>query len=191
MPIAWFVDGAYLHNAFVRPRGFLDYKGLRAVVEERLGDRIVDACYFSADDRPPRAEGFHNLLSQPLPAGAGMTVKVYWYQSKELHWPRHLGGGPVVHPDSGVPFILKTQKAVDVGLAFHLMRSFHAHRWDKLALAAGDADFHEPVSHLVREEGVALTLVGVENSLSQELRLLSQDVIRLDEAPLASRLTMR
>ena len=73
------------------------------------------------------------------------------------------------------------QKAVDVGLAFHLMRS-HSHRkWSKLFLAAGDSDFHEAVQHLVEHEDVDLVLIGTPNSISNELRPYARNILELDK----------
>ncbi len=80
-----------------------------------------------------------------------------------------MGGGPIVHPDTGEQYITKAQKAVDVGLAFHLMRSFSKVKWDKLYLVAGDGDFHEVIQHLVENEGVNVTVIGTPGSVSGEV----------------------
>jgi uncharacterized LabA/DUF88 family protein len=106
-------------------------------------------------------------------------VKLYWLQRKPLFWPSTLGGGPVVHPTSGEQYEITQQKAVDVGLAFHLMKSFARKGWTKLFLAAGDGDFHEVVQHLVENENVSVFLIGTMNSISEELRPYATEVIEL------------
>ncbi len=75
-------------------------------------------------------------------------MKLYWLQEKELYWPAHMGGEPVVHPTTKEKYKVTVQKAVDVGLAFHLMRSFGKRAWTKLFFFAGDADFMKPSSIL-------------------------------------------
>jgi uncharacterized LabA/DUF88 family protein len=80
-----------------------------------------------------------------------------------------MGGDFVVHPDTGEHCEQTTQKGVDVGLAFHLIRSFSKSSWDRLYLVAGDGDFHEVVQHLVEDEGVKLSLLGTRETISGEL----------------------
>ncbi len=92
-----------------------------------------------------------------------------------------MGGGPVTHPASGKQYEITQQKAVDVGLAFHLMRSFGHRKWRKLFLAAGDGDFHEAVQHLVENENIDLFLIGTINSISDELKPYARDILRLDQ----------
>ena len=94
-----------------------------------------------------------------------MRVKLYWLQTTYHESPRHMGGGAIVHPVSGEQYISKMQKAVDVGLAFHLMRSFSKVGWDKLYLLAGDGDFHEVVQHHVENEGTDVTVIGAPGSI--------------------------
>lgn len=174
---AWFVDGAYLGKVTGRWVGDgkgLDYTKLRRLLEEDYltdGERISDAYYFNADPDPPSAgqSRFHTSLRYPPPGGPGLRVKMYWLQSKELRWPQRMGGETVVHPATGEPFVQTQQKAVDVGLAFHMMKSFTRRRWTKLFLAAGDGDFHEVVQHFVEDEGVDLYLIGKMDSMSTEL----------------------
>ncbi|MGH9021927.1 MAG: NYN domain-containing protein, partial [Acidimicrobiia bacterium] len=98
-----------------------------------------------------------------------------------LVWPTAMGGGQVVHPQTGLPFEIIQQKAVDVGLAFHLMRSFARRGWRKLFLAAGDGDFHEVVQHLVEQENVRVYLIGTMSSISEELRPYATRIIELDK----------
>lgn len=173
---AWFVDGAYLFKVTRRWGGDakgLDYAKLRQLLEADYlaGERISDAYYFNADPDPPSVEQskFHTSLRYPPPNGPGLRVKSYWLQTKALWWPQKMGGTPVVHPDTGEPFVHTQQKAVDVGLAFHMMKSFTRRRWTKLFLAAGDSDFHEVVQHFVEDEGVDLYLIGRMDSMSTEL----------------------
>jgi uncharacterized LabA/DUF88 family protein len=87
----------------------------------------------------------------------------------------------VVHPQTNEPFELTQQKAVDVGLVFHMLRSFGTRRWRRLFLAAGDSDFHEAVQYLVENEGVDLYLIGALNSISDELRPYARSIVRIDE----------
>jgi uncharacterized LabA/DUF88 family protein len=76
---------------------------------------------------------------------------------------------------------LTQQKAVDVGLAFHLMRSFGHRKWKRLFLAAGDSDFHEAVQHLVENEDVDLVLIGTPSTISGELLPYARSVINLSD----------
>ncbi len=73
------------------------------------------------------------------------------------------------------------QKAVDVGLATHLMRSFAKQSWNKLFFCAGDGDFHEPIQHLVEYENVQVVLVGTTQAISTELHSYARDFVRLDQ----------
>jgi uncharacterized LabA/DUF88 family protein len=86
-----------------------------------------------------------------------------------------------VHPIRNEPLKTYHQKAVDVGLVFHLMRSYAKQGWTKLFLFAGDSDFHEPVQHLVENEGVHLVLIGAMNSISQDLRPYARNIVELDK----------
>jgi uncharacterized LabA/DUF88 family protein len=101
--------------------------------------------------------------------------------AQQLWWPRDMGGEQVVHPRTGQPFELVQQKAVDVGLATHLMRSHAKRGWRKLFLAAGDSDFHEPVQNLVEHENVDLVLIGTLRTISTELQPYARDILRIDE----------
>jgi uncharacterized LabA/DUF88 family protein len=92
-----------------------------------------------------------------------------------------MGGGPVLNPVSGKHYELTQQKAVDVGLAFHLMRSFARKLWPKLFLATGDGDFKEVVQHLVENENVTLFLIGTLESISEELRPYATHILQLKE----------
>ena len=188
MSAAWFVDGAYAMKSWssLKRTDRLDYLKLRTLLESTFlaaGERIEDAYYFNADPEPPTAKqnAFHNALQFPPPAGPGLRVKLYWLQEKELYSPAHMGGGPVVHPTSGEHYKQTIQKAVDVGLAFHLMRSFAKRKWSTLFFFAGDADFYEAVQNLVEYEDVNLVLVGTLQTISQELRPYARNIMELDK----------
>jgi uncharacterized LabA/DUF88 family protein len=184
-PAAWFVDGAYLFKAWLSLRrdDKLDYLKLRNYLCKWAQVEIGDAYYFGAEPDPPAAKlsSFHSALAYPPPGGPGLRVKLYWLQRRTLMWPAALGGGQVVHPKSGQPYELVQQKAVDVGLAFHLMRS-HGHRqWHTLFLGAGDSDFHEAVQYLVEHEDVQLILIGTLDTISGELLPYARTVIELGQ----------
>lgn len=200
MAIAWFVDGSFVsklwgkafssfdeHARRVVWSKQLDWLKLRLHIERLFDDRVEEAYYFDADPDPPTAarNAFHNWLAFAPPTGPGLRVKIYWLQQRQMVWPNSWGGGPVTHPLNGKQLILTQQKAVDVGLAFHLMRSHAKRKWDKLALCAGDGDFHEVVQHLVENEDVNVALVGGESSISMELRPYARkgivDIVMLSE----------
>jgi hypothetical protein len=143
MSAAWFVDGEYLSKIWQNlGRGDnLDYVKLRQHLEATyldaaLKERIEDAYYFNADPDPPtaRTNAYHNALAYPPPGGPGLRVKLEWLTHKQLFWPRHMGGGPVVHPTTGVQYEITQQKAVDVSLAFHLMLSYSHRKWRNCSL---------------------------------------------------------
>ena len=173
MSTAWFVDGGYALKAWSAVAGSdrMDYAALRCELEKHGGESIGDAYYFNCDNDPPSAaqDGFHKFLRSVPPRGPGLRAKLYWLQNKQLYWPKAMGGQPVMHPDTGEPYIQKTQKAVDVGLAFHLIRSFSKVGWNRLYLLAGDGDFHEVVQHLVENENVRVVIVGTSGTISGEL----------------------
>jgi uncharacterized LabA/DUF88 family protein len=188
MSAAWFVDGAYAMKCWssLKRTDKLDFLKLRTFVESTFltaGEKIEDAYYFNADPEPPTAKqnAFHNALQFPPPSGPGLRVKLYWLQEKELFWPAHMGGGPVVHPTSGEQYKQTIQKAVDVGLAFHLMRSFAKRKWNTLFFFAGDSDFYEAVQNLVEYEDVNLILIGTLQTISQELRPYARAIVELDK----------
>ena len=182
---AWFVDGAYAFKVWqaLSRSDRLDYSKLRNHLESTFQVSIDEAYYFSADPEPPNAgvNAFHSALSYPPPHGPGLRVKLYWLQRRALNWPAAWGGGPIVHPKNGQHFELVQQKAVDVGLAFHLMRSYQQRKWRKLFLAAGDSDFHEVVQHLVENAAVEVVLIGSLDSISNELLPYARSVIQLSE----------
>jgi uncharacterized LabA/DUF88 family protein len=182
---AWFVDGAYLFKAWqsLQRSDRLDYLKLRRYLETTFQAHIDDAYYFSASPDPANAgiNAFHSALSYPPPNGPGLRVKLYWLQRRALSWPAAWGGGPILHPKTGQQFELVQQKAVDVGLAFHVMRSYGQRKWRKLFLAAGDSDFHEAVQHLVEHEDVDVVLIGSLESISGELLPYARSVVQLSE----------
>jgi uncharacterized LabA/DUF88 family protein len=185
---ALFIDGAYLMKTWssLQRNDRLDYTKMRNDLEKRFctpEEPIGDAYYFNADPdvQTAKQNGFHNALAVPPPNGPGLRVKLYWLQRKKLFWPNSMGGGPVIHPARKTQFELVQQKAVDVSLAFHLVRSFTQRGWSKLFFAAGDSDFHECIQHLVENENVDLYLIGTENTISGELKPYARQIIRLDE----------
>ena len=181
MSIGWFVDGSFMYRTY--PDQF-DYMRLRSQIEHVLQDTIDEAYYFNSDDDPPKATRFNHWLTLPPPDGPGLRPKIYWLGRKKLFWPARLGGQPVVHPDDpNVQYELTQQKAVDVGLAFHMVRSFYKRRWTKLVLCAGDGDFHEPVQSLVEGENVDLYLVGTLQGISSELRAYARQIFEIDRDP--------
>ena len=182
---AWFVDGSYLFKVWQNlARGDrLDYLLLRHHLESKFHVKIADAYYFNADPDPSIANtnAFHRALAYPPPGGPGLRVKLYWLQKRALNWPSAWGGGPIVHPSTGQQFELTQQKAVDVGLAFHLMRSYGHRQWRTLFLAAGDGDFHEAIQHLVEHQDVAVILIGTMSSMSRELLPYAQAVEEVEK----------
>ncbi|MFF7708193.1 NYN domain-containing protein [Pseudomonas sp. NPDC007930] len=181
MAIGWFIDGAFLYKCYPRQ---LDYTKLRYCIEAELNDHIDEGYYFNSDDDPPRSTKFNHYLSQHPPLGPGLRTKIYWLSKRRLYWPYKLGGQPVLHPDDpNVHYELTQQKAVDVGLAFHMVRSYYQRKWGKLVLCAGDGDFHEPVQSLVEGENVDLYLVGTQSSISAELRGYARRIIEVDQEP--------
>jgi len=184
MAIGWFVDGAYLGKVWLHaaaPGQKLSYVKLRNFLEQELDDRIDEAYYLDADPDPPtaRANAFHNALAYPPPTGPGLRVKLYWLVKRQLFWPGHMGGGAVVHPASGTQYELVQQKGVDVGLAFHLLRSHTNRGWSKLVLCAGDGDFHEVAQYLVEVKNVDMYLTGSVSTMSEDLRPYARRVIEI------------
>ena len=187
MSIGWFVDGSYMmkvwndYGRMVNVMDRLNFTKMRTLLERELKDLIDEAYYFNAetDLGADKASAFYNALAFPPPSGPGLRVKLYSLQRRQLYWPAHLGGGPVVHPQTGVQYEQTQQKAVDVGLAFHLVRS-HANRgWTKLVLCAGDSDFHEVVQYLVETRNVDLYLVGSIETISEDLRPYARRVLEV------------
>lgn len=186
MSIGLFIDGSYAYNVYP---GALDFAKFREALEAHLGDVVDEAYYFNADDDPPKSTRFNQYLTVPPPKGPGFRVKVYWLSKKKLTWPKKYGGGPVMHPTMpDVQFELASQKGVDVGLAFHMVRSFYRRKWTKLVLFAGDGDFHEPVQSLVESDNIELHIVGSlqKRTISGELMPFGK-VIEIDQEPWLSK----
>jgi uncharacterized LabA/DUF88 family protein len=182
MSIGWFVDGAYVYKAY---RDFLDYRKLREHIEGTIDDEIDEAYFFNADNGSGCTTKLHAALAMPAPAGPGLRVKTYSTQTRDLKWPAQFGGMPVVHPDRpDITYTQTVQKGVDVALAFHLIRSHGNRGWDKLVLAAGDADFFEPIVYLVEERNVELHLVGSLRSISHKLLPYARSIIQIDKSPI-------
>jgi uncharacterized LabA/DUF88 family protein len=188
MTIGMFIDGAYASNVYPRP---LDFSKFRVAVEAELGDQVDEAYYFNADDDPPKATKFNHFLTVPPPKGPGFRIKIYWLTRKKLFWPHKLGDHPVIHPTiPDLQFEIASQKGVDVGLAFHMVRSFYRRKWNKLVLFAGDGDFHEPIQTLVEGENVGLYIVGSlqKRTISSELMPYGK-IIEIDQEPWLSRVS--
>lgn len=184
MSIGLFIDGSFVYKSYPSQ---IDYLKLRNLIETELGDKIDEAYYFNSDDDPPKATKFNNYLTAPPPNGPGFRLKIYWLSKKKLFWPQSLGGYPVLHPDdSTIQYEQAQQKGVDVGLAYHMVRSYYKRHWTKLVLCAGDGDFHEPVQNLVESENVDLYLVGSLRSISSELRPYAKRIFELDQEPVLS-----
>jgi len=191
MSAAWFVDGAYAFKCWQQlgRSDYLDYIKLRQdilepkYVDTARGEKIDEAYYFNGDPEAPTSKlnAFHNALQYPPPRGPGLRVKLYWIQERLQSWPQSWGGGPIVHPIRNEPLKIQRQKAVDVGLVFHLMRSHSKRNWTKLFLFAGDSDFYEPVQHLVENENVFLVIIGTMGTISQDLRPYARDIVELDK----------
>lgn len=180
MAIGLFIDGSYMYRIFP---GQIDYVKFRMEIEKYLHDKIDEAYFFNADDDPTNAKKFNYFLTIPPPNGPGFRVKIYWLSKKELKWPDKFGGQPVMHPDyPDLKYELISQKAVDVGLAFHLIASYYRKKWDKLILVAGDGDFHEPIQFLVEGQNIELYIVGKAGSVSGEL-LPYGKLIEIDQEP--------
>lgn len=183
MAIGWFVDGAYLGKVWQQaaPGQKLSYLRLRNFIEHELGDTIDEAYYLDADPDPPTAKSnaFHNALAYPPPSGPGLRVKLYWLAKRQLFWPSHMGGGPVVHPTTGIQYELTQQKGVDVGLAFHLLRSYTNRGWSKVALCGGDGDFYEVAQYLVEVKNVDMYIVGSIATISEDLRPYARRIIEI------------
>lgn len=187
MSIGWFVDGQFVYKCWREvcpdPQDGLDYVKLRNFIESELNDDIDESYFLTAEPQEAnqKQNDFHKFISHLPPTGPGLRPKVYWVQKKELYWPSHMGGGLVVHPDTNEKFILTQQKAVDVGMAFHLTRS-HSHRgWGKLALCAGDADFYEVAEYLTETKNVDIYLFGLLKNIADDLRRYARKVYSFDD----------
>ncbi|MEO8029669.1 MAG: NYN domain-containing protein [Gemmatimonadota bacterium] len=188
MSVAWFVDGAFVHRCWSRLQrnDHLDYLKLRQYLETQCAaggtsDGIEDAYYFHAEGDPlsARQSAFHNALAFPPPNGPGLRVKLYPSEKRRLNWPPGMGGGTVVHPQTGVPYEFIHQKAADIGFAFHLVRSHARRGWTTLLLAAGDGDFAEVVQHLVEHDNVKVLLIGNLDIVSEQLRPYARAMVDL------------
>jgi len=183
MGIGLFIDHRYLYNVVGRQK--TDYLKLRNFIESELNYFVDEGYFFNADDDAPAAAKLHSALSYPPPNGPGLRVKTYWLQKKPLYWPDRT---PVIHPSKNYQFELTTQKAVDVGLVYHMTRSFMNRKWTKLILIAGDGDFHEPVQGLVEQYNVDLYIMGSIVSVSDELKPYARKIYEMDKEPLLSQL---
>lgn len=153
MAVALFIDKACLDIAFrsVDDREIY-YPALRSYLEAQESDRVVEAYAFDATP-----EGGWNFCHRKL-AQAGISPKVY-----RMGYESFTDG-------SGNLLQRRVQKGVDVGLALQLIKSYELRRWDRLVLAATDADFAEPIQRLHDEHGVLVSFLVLPNKLSHALR---------------------
>ncbi len=188
--IGLFIDAAYANKTF--GKNYIDYCAVRAMLEEQLGDKVDSAYYFTAKPAKPSGRtAYVNSLSKAHPSGPGLRVKEYWTQTKLMYWPNCMGGKQVLHPETKQPYRRTTQKAVDVGLVYHLTRSYQKRAWDKLVLFAGDADFHEPIQDLVESEGVDLYLMGTLDTISSSIAPYAREIFEVNSQELQERLKLK
>jgi hypothetical protein len=155
---AWFVDGGYAlraSNSVSSAGARMDYSLLCAKIEDDAGEKIGDTKYFNCDTDPPNVPRMVTTTSCGLGRVARACASSCTACRQRTMNGRAVQGGAIVHPVSGEQYIAKMQKAVGVGLAFHLMRSSSKVGRDKLYLPAGDGDFHESCSAPRRERGHA------------------------------------
>lgn len=189
MAVGLFIDGGYAFRMVnhLSTLARLDYLKLRRTVEAISFDRIDDAHYFDSVDEESiiTKAGFHHFLGKSVDEnGAGIEVHLYGLKTRYLKWPRRMGVMKemrVLHPVSGLPFVLKTQRAVDVSLGFHLISSFINSSWDKLYLVAGDSDYVEVIEHLVNVEQVEVTIIGSQDSISPDLQQYAKRTMTVEE----------
>lgn len=177
--IGLFVDGSHMRKALASVGAAADYRALRPFISEALRDDIAAAYWFDArhpdvnDDRRNAA-----LLS------AGFRIQTHYRVAHEYVRDQD---GAIVRDRNGAPVTLARQKGVDVGLALAIERSYRTDGWNRLVLAAGDADFAELVAHLAQHEGVRVTLLSDEKSLSLALRPWAERIIGVAEIPMTVR----
>jgi hypothetical protein len=84
---------------------------------------------------------------------------------------------------------IKSQKAVDVGLTFHMVRSYHKRHWNKLVLAAATVTFMNPCSRSSKvKTWNCICRVGKYDFGSVEA--LCQEIFEIDKEPLHSALRL-
>lgn len=176
MPIGLFVDGAFLSICWaqVAPGKRLDYRSLRSRIESELNDSIAEAYCFDATEDGLSSARFRAMEH------AGIRVKLYTYSSEPLFGQQRQ---PLLDPATGRQAQRRIQKGVDVGLALHMMDSYHRCLWNRLVLVASDADFAEPVQRLVEHHNVELTTLGIPARTSHAI--VPYAARRLDLAELA------
>ena len=184
MPFGLFIDGAYAYRVMEKRK--INFLALRKIIEESLDDTMDEGYYFNADDSQALAERLHNALTYQPPQGPGLRVKVYTMKKISLYWPDKT---PVIHPTKHYQYELKVQKAVDVGLVYHMIRSYTKRHWDQLVLVAGDGDFHEPVQDLVEHEGVKLHIFGSINTISSGLRPYGK-IYEMNKSPIMEQILL-
>lgn len=157
MSMALFIDKAYLDIAW---RSFesrlLNYSRLLALIELSENDRFAEAYCYDATENGEWTQ-CHKAI-----AHAGIRPKVYRYAYETVV--------DAVDKYTGLPVRRRIQKGVDVGLATRMIESHRLSGWNHLQLAASDADFAEPVQHLVETYGVHVTVLGIPERISFALK---------------------
>lgn len=170
MAIGLFVDGAYLDICWRKiSSGRLDFAQLRNLIERHCEDEITESYYFDSDPEH-RRDSVYRVLQQ-----IGFRVKLYPSTYEDVLDNR----GSVMRDSTGNRVRRLRQKGVDVGLALQMLHSHDRCGWNRLVLVAGDADFTEPVQQLVELHNVRVTLVGVPENTSSQLRSYAESRIDL------------
>lgn len=168
--IGLFIDGA---NLTIEWRRFspaqLDFRKLRAYIEDHCGDKIIEAYCFDATE-----DGRNNAYFSAIQR-SGIRVKLYRYSYESVYDSNH----QLIRDATGAPIKQRRQKGVDVGLATKMLDSHRRRGWSKLVLAAADSDFAEPVQELVEVHNVDVSILGIAEKISNTLSAYSVDMIDL------------
>ena len=141
MAVGLYLDKASIDIAFKSVDGReINYPALMSYIEDQENDRLVESYAFDATQ-----DGGWSACHYRL-ARAGIIPKVY-----RMGYESFTDG-------SGELRQRRVQKGVDVGLALQLMKSHASRKWDRLVLAATDADFAEPIQRLF-EDGVQISFL--------------------------------
>jgi uncharacterized LabA/DUF88 family protein len=157
MSVALFIDKA---NLDILWRGvdsrLINFARLLTYIELTESDRIAEAYCCDATENGEWTS-CHKAM-----AHAGIRPKVYRYAYEPI--------ADAIDRHTGVPVRRRIQKGVDVGLATRMIESHRLSGWNHLLLAASDADFAEPVQHLVETYGVRVTALGIPERISFALK---------------------
>jgi uncharacterized LabA/DUF88 family protein len=181
MGVGLFIDGAHLSISWRRiTTEQIDFCKLLQSVETEVADRVVEAYCFDATSSGAMT-GYFKAMQR-----AGIRVKLYTFAYEPVYDEQYR---PIMDPSTGRQAQRRIQKGVDVGLAMHMVDSHRRRGWDKLVLAASDADFAEPTQRLVEQHNVELTTLGLPERMSHAI--LPYAVKRLDLRALAPSITRR